>query len=158
MRNRSHILNPTNPKTLTRQHSNRSLRTRTRSPSLMATRSPDTNMERSNPLILSHFGGGRCSLHRRVRSPLKTVSLDVLTTRAPRNRLGTSQIGNVNHRIIETGIDVRDAPAIYRLSLLRHDTNYPRGQCNQAREFKLLAIETIEERHETDILATRPQP
>jgi hypothetical protein len=124
MRNRSHILNPANPKTLTGQHSNRSLRTGTRSPSLMPTRRPNTNMETGNALVLSHLRSGGSCLHSRVRGPLQTISLDMLAPGTPRNRLGTRQISNVNHRIVETGIDMGDTPAINLLSLFSH-TNYP---------------------------------
>src|SRR5436190_939182 len=49
MGNRSHVLDSSYPDTLTSQHPNRGLRTRTRSPGLVAARSPNTNMERSNP-------------------------------------------------------------------------------------------------------------
>ena len=128
MGNRSHVLDSSDPETLTRQHSNRRLRTRTRSPGLVAARSPNTNMERSNPLILSHLRSGRGCLHSRIGSTLKTVSLDMLTTSTSRNSLGTSQISNVNHRIVEAGVDVRDSPMVHLLGLvylLCHDTNYP---------------------------------
>ena len=128
MRNRSHVLDSSDPETLTRQHSNRRLRTRTRSPGLVAARSPNTNMERSNPLILSHLRSGRGCLHSRIGSTLKTVSLNMLPTGTPRNSLSTSQIGDVNHRIVEAGVDVRDSPMVDLLGLvylLRHDTNYP---------------------------------
>ncbi len=128
MRNRSYVLDSSDPETLTSQHPNRGLRTRTRSPGLVATRSPNTNMERSNPLILSHLRSGSSSLHRRIRSTLKTVSLNMLTTGASGNSLSTSQIGDVNHRIVEAGVDVRDSPMVDLLGLvylLRHDTNYP---------------------------------
>jgi len=128
MRNRSYVLDSSDPETLTSQHPNRGLRTRTRSPGLVATRSPNTNMERSNPLILSHLRSGSSSLHRRIRSTLKTVSLNMLPTGTPRNSLSTSQIGDVNHRIVEAGVDVRDSPMVDLLGLvylLRHDTNYP---------------------------------
>jgi len=128
MRNRGHILDSSDPETLTRQHPNRGLRTRTRSPGLVATRSPDTNMERSDPLILSHFRSGRGGLHGRIGSTLETVGLNMLPTGTPRNSLSTSQIGDVNHRIVEAGVDVRDSPMVDLLGLvylLRHDTNYP---------------------------------
>src|SRR5213594_1653616 len=128
MRNRSYVLDSSDPETLTRQHPNRGLRTGTRSPSFVAARSPDTNMERSDPLILSHFRSGRGCLHSRIGSTLKTVSLNMLTTGASGNSLSTSQIGDVNHRIVEAGVDVRDSPMVDLLGLvylLRHDTNYP---------------------------------
>ena len=128
MRNRSYVLDSSDPETLTSQHPNRGLRTRTRSPGLVATRSPNTNMERSNPLILSHLRSGRGCLHSRIGSTLKTVSLDMLTTSASGNSLSTGQIGDVNHRIVEAGVDVRDSPMVDLLGLvylLRHDTNYP---------------------------------
>ena len=128
MRNRGHILDSSDPETLTRQHPNRGLRTRTRSPGLVATRSPDTNMERSDPLILSHLRSGRGGLHGRIGSTLETVGLNMLPTGTPRNSLSTSQIGDVNHRIVEAGVDVRDSPMVDLLGLvylLRHDTNYP---------------------------------
>src|SRR5438094_7166382 len=128
MRNRGHILYSSDPETLTRQHPNRGLRTRTRSPGLVATRSPDTNMERSDPLILSHFRSGRGGLHGRIGSTLETVSLNMLPTGTPRNSLGTRQISDVNHSIVEAGVDVRYPPVVYLLglvNLLRHDTNYP---------------------------------
>jgi len=94
----------------------------------VATRSPDTNMERSDPLILSHFRSGRGGLHGRIGSTLETVGLNMLPTGTPRNSLSTSQIGDVNHRIVEAGVDVRDSPMVDLLGLvylLRHDTNYP---------------------------------
>ena len=128
MRNRSYVLDSSDPETLTRQHPNRGLRTRTRSPGLVATRSPDTNMERSDPLILSHFRSGRGGLHGRIGSTLETVGLNMLPTGTPRNSLSTSQIGDVNHRIVEAGVDVRYPPVVDLLglvNLLRHDTNYP---------------------------------
>ncbi len=128
MRNRSYVLDSSDPETLTRQHPNRGLCTGTRSPSFVAARSPDTNMERSDPLILSHFRSGRSSLHCCIGSTLKTVGLDMLTTSTPRNRLSACQIGNVNHCVVEAGVDVRDSPVVHLLGLvylLRHDTNYP---------------------------------
>ena len=144
MRNRGHILDSSDPETLTRQHPNRGLRTGTRSPSFVAARSPDTNMERSDPLILSHFRSGRSSLHCCIGSTLKTVGLNVLPTGTPRNSLSTSQIGDVNHRIVEAGVDVRYPPVVYLLglvNLLRHDTNYPEEPGSyQANLNHLLAI------------------
>ena len=94
----------------------------------MATRSPDANMERSDPLVLGNFRSSCGGLHSCIRGPLKTVSLDMLTTSASGNSLSTSQIGDVNHRIVEAGVDVRDSPMVDLLGLvylLRHDTNYP---------------------------------
>ena len=52
----------------------------------------------------------------------------MLTTSASGNSLSTGQIGDVNHRIVEAGVDVRDSPMVDLLGLvylLRHDTNYP---------------------------------
>jgi len=130
MRNRSYVLDSSDPETLTRQHPNRGLRTGTRSPSFVAARSPDTNMERSDPLILSHLRSGRSGLHGRIGSALKTVSLNMLPTGTPRNSLGTRQISDVNHSIVEAGVDVRDSPVVYLLGLvylLRHDATIPRS-------------------------------
>src|SRR5213593_367071 len=144
MGNRSHVLDSSDPETLTSQHPNRGLRTRTRSPGLVAARSPNTNMERSNPLILSHFRSGRGGLHGRIGSTLETVGLNMLTTGASGNSLSTSQIGDVNHRIVEAGVDVRDSPMVDLLGLvylLRHDTNYPEEPGSyQANLNHLLAI------------------
>src|SRR5438046_8879972 len=78
MRNRGHILDSSDPETLTRQHPNRGLRTRTRSPGLVATRSPDTTMERSDPLILSHFRRRPGGLHRPMGNTLATIGLTML--------------------------------------------------------------------------------
>src|SRR5438876_12107255 len=63
MRNRSYVLDSSDPETVTRQHPNRGLRTRTRSPSFVAARSPDTNMERSDPLILIYLLSALGVLH-----------------------------------------------------------------------------------------------
>ena len=120
VRDRSHILNPTDPKTLTRQHPDRCLRARTWSPSLVTSRSANADVERSNPFVLRHLRSSRGCLHCSIRCPLETVRLDVLTTSTPRDSLSTSQIGNVNHSIVETGIDVGDPPPIYCLGFLGH--------------------------------------
>src|SRR6266487_416020 len=136
MGNGSHVLDSSDPETLTRQHPNRGLRAWTGGPGLVAARSPDTNMERSDPLILSHFRGGRGSLHSSIRGPLKTVSLNMLTTSASGNSLSTGQIGNVHHRIIEAGVDVRDSPMVDLLGLvylLRHNTTLLRNSSRYRR-------------------------
>src|SRR5207249_11912744 len=73
MGNRSHVLDSSDPETLTRQHSNRRLRTRTRTPGLVAALSPNTNMESSNALILSHLRSGGRRLHSRLRRPYQPV-------------------------------------------------------------------------------------
>src|SRR5436309_15684296 len=101
MRNRGHILDSSDPETLTRQHPNRGLRTRTRSPGLVATRSPDMNRERSDPLILSHLRSVRGGLHGRIGSTLKTVGLNVLPTGTPRTSHSSSQVGDFNPGIVE---------------------------------------------------------
>jgi len=130
MWNRSYVLDSSDPETLTRQHSNRRLRPWTRSPGLVASWSPDANMERSDPLVLGDLCSRRSGLHGCIWGPLKTVSLDMLTTSTPRNSLGTRQISDVNHSIVEAGVDVRYPPVVYLLglvNLLRHDATIPRS-------------------------------
>ncbi len=138
VRDRSNVLYPADPKTLTCQHSNGSLRTWTRGPSLVTARSADSNVEARDALVLCHLSSSSRSLHSRVRSPLQAISLDMLTTRATGHCLRTSQISNVNHRIIEAGIDVGYTPTINLLGFLCH-TGIPGSPRNLAREFKLLA-------------------
>src|SRR5919109_229168 len=120
MRDRSHIFNSANAKTVTCQHTDRGLSTGTRGPSFVASRRTDTNMERSDPLVLRDLSGSGRGLHRSIRGPLQTVRFDVLTSRAPRDCLSTRQVRDVDHCVIEAGIDVGDSPAIDLLSLLCH--------------------------------------
>jgi hypothetical protein len=127
--NRRNILDPTNSEPMTSQHSDRCLSTGTRSPSTMTSRGPNTNMERGYSLVLRNLRGGRGCLHGSVWGPLQSISLHMLTPCATRDRLGASQISNVNHGIVEAGVDVGDSPMICRLlRFLRHDLDYPRSK------------------------------
>jgi hypothetical protein len=139
MGNRRDILNPANPEPMTCQHSDRGLGSRTRGPSSMTPRRSNTDMERGYPLIFRNLGGSCSGLHRRVRGPLQSISLHMLTPSTTGDRLRTSKIRNVDHRVVETGVDMGDSPMICRLlSLLRHDLYYPEKLPLPAREFKPL--------------------
>jgi len=101
VRDRGDILDPTNPEPMTSQHSDRRLGTGTRSPGSMTSRCTNTDMQRSDSLVFRNLCSSRGRLHCRVRGPLQSISLHMLTPRTPRNRLCTSQVGNVNHGIVE---------------------------------------------------------
>src|SRR5207245_6097398 len=110
------------------QHSDRCLGAGTRGPSSVTSRCTNTDMERSDSLVFRNLCSSRSCLHCRVRGPLQSISLHMLTPCTTRNRLCTSQIGNVNHGIVEARVDVGDSPVVCRLlSLLRHDLDYPRS-------------------------------
>jgi hypothetical protein len=99
--NRCNILDPTNSEPMTSQHSDRCLGTWTRCPSAMTSRCSNTNMERGYSLVFRNLCGGRSCLHRRVRGPLQSISLHMLTPCTARNGFCTSQVGNVNHGVVE---------------------------------------------------------
>ena len=121
MRNRSHVFNPADSETLTSQHSNCSLCTRTRSTRLMPAWRPNTNVETCDAFVLGNLRSGRCCLHSSIWGPLQSIGLDMLASSATRYCLSASQIGNVNHRIVKAGIDVGDPPSInLLLRLLCH--------------------------------------
>jgi hypothetical protein len=121
VRNWSHILNPADSETLTSQHSNCSLCTRTRSTRLMPAWRPNTNVETSNAFVLGNLRSGRSCLHSRIWGPLQSIGLDMLATSASRDCFSASQISNVNHCVVKTGIDVGNPPSInLLLRLLCH--------------------------------------
>lgn len=101
MRDRRNILDPTDPKPMTSKHSDRGLRSRTRCPGTVTARSSHTNMKRGNSLVLRGLGGGRGGLHRGIWRPLKSISLDVLASSAPRDCLSSGEVGYVDHGVVE---------------------------------------------------------
>jgi hypothetical protein len=128
MRNRRNILNSSDAESMSSQHSDRGLRPGTRSPRSMTSRRANSNMERGDSLVFRDLCGSSGCLHCRIWGTLQSVSLDMLTPCAARDRLSTSQICNVNHSVVEARIDVGDSPVIrWHLSLLRHDLYYPRN-------------------------------
>lgn len=86
----------------------------------MTARRTDTDVEGGDAFVLRNLSGSSGSLHRSIRRSLKTISLDMLTPSAPRDSLGPSKVGYVNHSIVEAGIDMGDTPVIYSLGLLCH--------------------------------------
>src|SRR5207247_6908730 len=101
MWNRSDILNPANPEPMTSQHSDRCLGTWTGGPGSVTSGSSNANVERRDSLIFRNLCGRCGRLHRRVWGPLQSISLHMLTPRATRNRFCTSQVGDVNHGVVE---------------------------------------------------------
>jgi hypothetical protein len=127
MGNGCNILYSTNSESMASQHSDRRLSTGTRGTCSVTSRGSNTNMERCDSFVFRNLCGSSGCLHCRVWGPLQTVSLHMLTPCAARDGLCTSKIGNVDHGVVEAGIDVSDSPMICRLlSLLRHDLDYPR--------------------------------
>ena len=116
----SYVLYPADAESVAGEHSDGSLSAGSRGPGKVTALSPHTNMQRGYAFVLCDLGRCGSSLHRRVRCTLKPVSFDMLASCAPGDCLSPGEVCDMDHSIVEGGEDVRYAPSILGLGLLRH--------------------------------------
>jgi hypothetical protein len=121
VRNWCYVLYSADSETVAGEHSDRRLRSWTRSPSSMTAWGSYSNVERGDSFVFCSFGCGGSGLHCGVGRSLESVGFDVLSSGASGYCLGPREICYVDHCVVEGGVDVGDSPSVRRcLSLLRH--------------------------------------
>jgi hypothetical protein len=121
VRDRCHVLYSSDSETVTSEHSDRGLRSRTRSPSAMSTRRSYSDVKRGNSLVFRGLGCCGCCLHCGVWCSLESVGFHVLSSCASGYCLGACEVCYVDHGVVEGGVDVGYSPSVRRcLRLLRH--------------------------------------
>ena len=98
---RCDVFDSTDAEAVASEHSDSCLCAGTWGPCPMSPGCSYPDVERGYALVLGYFGRGGRGLHCRVRCSLQTVRLDMLPTGTSRYRLGTGQVGDMDHCVVE---------------------------------------------------------
>ncbi len=137
MGNRCYVLYTPYPEPLSCKHSDGGLRPRSGGSGHMASRCSHSDVKRSYPLVLRNLCSCRSSLHSRVRGALQPIRFDVLAPSTTGNCFRSSEVGDMDMRIVERGVDVGYAPSILGLRLIGHGLGGLSSRRALEREFKL---------------------
>ncbi len=116
------VFNSADSEARSREHPDGCLRPWAGRSSLMASGGSDSDVEGCDSSVFGYSSCCAGCLHRRIRRPLKSICLHMLSSRASRDGLSAAKVGDVNKSIVERRIDVGDTPAL-RDFLLGHYVN-----------------------------------